>query len=274
MNNSNFEIFSEELKRIKKTAPQDGEAKYFEHTLKRRVGFFIRKEIAEVKEREIIEVGEYITFKEFLRILHDFLEDFNMELKRISRYMCDKLNIDKLSIFVDNYDNLILKYNDRYGKKVRICFDLNNSLSRLLEQNNIIVSDHYLRKKLLSLIDTFRYYREFLKYTKRKICIGEFTSIEIKNINGDFDISNPFLCLNFKDLANYIVSFYPYNKTNAIFMEHFVFSSNIEIKMYLLKNIAKLENEIFIKKDDVKYIMKVAKNYNTLLYSNAVKIGE
>lgn len=57
-------------------------------------------------------------------------------------------------------------------------------------------------------------------------------------------------------------------------MEHFVFSSNIEIKMYLLKNIAKLENEIFIKKDDVKYIMKVAKNYNTLLYSNAVKIGE
>ena len=256
MDNISFYFIKEELERLKNMALKDGEVKYFEHTIKKKVGFFRKKEVTEVVGREIVEVGDYITLKEYIKIIKDFLEKIGYEVKRISDNIKKELKDEIMITFGKDR----IKVENR-SKRLFVYMIDNKLFDDDISYKDLFLND-VLRNALLELVDCYRYYKEFRSCSKNKIVLSDDISIEIKHYFKGA-LSDIYLDLNLGNYADYIVFF----NLDSRKLERYIDSNDIKLKLYLLEKShnLELESEIFINKNSIKDMLDLFKNYDKFL---------
>lgn len=263
MSNINLENLKEELNRLKKTAPKDGEAKYREYRVKKRVGKIFKKEIIEKEQGELIEIGDYITLNEFARILSEFLEYFSVYYNEVKSNIINYAKCDGICIeIVDGILILTFKFED--DKKV-VKINIKSGLPSVVEETEELLSNCDIRKEIFNLLDYINFYDKYLLCSSEEVKINEFTSVEIKNVDiRNFGKNTPTLNVKFGELGYLILSFNAYN-CYIYDYEILPYSKNIEIKVFLTSEAFRLINEIFIPKDKVKGIIDVANKYKEFI---------
>lgn len=249
MDNICLETFKKKLDLLKNTVPQDGEAKYRECNVIKNVGFF-RKKRTVVKE--FIGIGNYITLEQYVRILTNFLLNFYTEIDRILDYFKKRFGKEVDINFTDDFLSVNI------DEEVIIYYELNSDISKSLENSNLNVIE---KKIFFDLVDRYIYFRNFTIYTSKKIVIDDGISIEMKDMANSGD---KILYVNLYNCASYIIFFNC--KEGSISMQQYVYSSDIDIKMYLLEK-NQLEKEIFINKNCISDIIKITESYDSFLQS-------
>lgn len=259
MDNTNFETFKQELSRLKKTAPEDGEAKYREYNVIKNVGWFKKKRTIVKEQGELICIGDYITLGEFCRILSEFLEGFSIECNEVRESIFNYLKCDNIFIeLVEN--NLILKFVfEDLQKSVKISLD--SGFPKILEDNDEILVNGDIRKVIINFVCHINFYIEYLSCYSKEIKISDITSLQIENVDiANFGKHAPTLNVKFGNLGTWILSFISYVGYLASY-DIITYSKNIETKLFLEYNARKIKDEIFIPIEQVKDIMYVASKY-------------
>lgn len=264
-------VFKEELNRLKKESPRDGQAKYEINKVKKKIGFFIKKEVIVEEEGEVIEIGEYISLKKFSDILQNFLSYIYKSVSYIEEWFERNLSVYGNILFSLEGDILVISYKlEDEERKLYINFEKS---PKVIKDEYKIYSDSGIRLKIFELIDIIILYRNVIKYFKNGINITPTTCIKYEALEDGFlNCKTSSLNICFGDEIQLCVSydivkeFCMYNRVKSnysrIDSNILFYTSNLEVRNYMLDKKYQILSEIFIKKDSINDLLVALKDFN------------
>lgn len=246
---SNYQIFLEELERLKFVPLKESDKIIYEEiAIRKKVGLFKRKSIVEIQNGDILKKGDYISLYGLCNFIGEYL-----------------INI---SYAYSELHNISETRRHEYNIKFEDCM-----LSILYDNKGIVIDCHSLPKVILDngevkysrLKSTIYDYLSYIMQIKRIIDlvnnnynINKYTTLKIKT-EDLLNTKEITIILQFGEFAVYEVRIHGAN--NEKFWKYInTFSLDININKYLKDNRDEMLKNIFIKESDISDIIDIFEN--------------